>query len=796
MIDMPQIAVEIAFTRDPDDGTPLWQDVTDDVDWDQKIRISRRRSHELDEVAPGTLALTLFNEDGRYTADNAAGANYPNVKLNRMIRVRARWPGGPNRLASGQATASDASLFSGSQGSVTIDTNTFPPGQTSSIRWAASTLSNGTILRVGAKSTSSPTDQAFHVKPGDIWSFQCQARRDTVAATMALRVRWYDKAARQLGDTTGPAVTLTTAWQPIVYSPTVPAGAAWARLMLVSTTSSSGAAVIYTSAWQAERAAAPSRWMDPGRQHIRFTGFVDRWPLSWDNWHGRAQVTATDRQKLLSRATIRGALMEETLATGPIALYPLSEPQNASQAGNVAATSQPDMVIQSVGNGGALVFGKEGGPDDSATAFLTPIGSGAVGKFLAVPLLHTPLGGVAGISLAAWVRFTTDVTADQRILYVDDGSDTVHVRVNYQPSNNTLTVGVRHPSRDYVATAATPLGTGLHLVVVTLQFTAGTLAIRAYVDGDTVINTSGAATVTTWPSLKRLRAGGVPASALDPPQLMSGALAMVGAWRSVLTQTQASTLSNARDGFAGELSGARARRIAAWAGIPAISADTGSSMMDRHPNREQSPLAALKLIAVSEAGVLFVAGDDSVTLHGRGRRQLPGPPSIVLTADDCAGELGFTMDDQLLVNDVTVNRSGRTATRVIDQASIEESGGVYTGSIDTLLYTDTEALDRAAYTVATYGHPHPRAGQIVVDAHHLDMWPQLLGSEIGQRMRLSGLPPEASASTLELWCEGIQDEISDSTWRVTFDASPVRQMPLFILDDPAYGTLDNNYLGW
>ncbi|MFF3671683.1 LamG-like jellyroll fold domain-containing protein [Microtetraspora malaysiensis] len=795
MIDLPQIAVEIAFTRDPDDGSPLWQDATDDVDWDQKIRISRRRSHELDEVAPGTLSLTLYNEDGRYTAELPTSANYPNVKLNRMIRVRAHWPGGPNRLASGQACGSDASLFSGSQGSVTVDTSIFPPGQTSSIRWNAGTLSNGTILRVGAKSTSSPTDQAFHVRPGDVWSLQCQARRDTVAATVALRVRWYDKAGAQLGDTTSPAITLTTAWQALTYSPTVPAGAAWARLMLVSTASSSGAAIIYTSAWQAERAAAPSAWMDPGPQHVRFTGFVDRWPLLWDNWYGRAPITATDRQKLLSRATIRGALLEETLASKPIALYPLSEPQSATQAGNVAAVSQPDMVPQTVGTGGGLAFGAEGGPDDSTMVQLTPSGS-TNGMCLAVPLLYTPLGGGSGsISLAAWVRFASS-TVDQRILYADDGSDTVHVRISYQPSSSTMTVGVRHPVRDFVATGTVSLGTALRLVVATLQFTAGSLVIRAYVDGTSVINSSTPTTITAWPRLTRLRVGGVPSSALDPPQLMSGAVAMVGLWNSVLTQAQADTLSSARSGFAGELSGARARRIAVWAGIPSMSADSGASTLARHPSKEQSTLAALKLVALSEAGVLFVAGDDTVTMHGRGRRQQPGPPSIVLTADDCASDLGFTMDDQLLVNDVTVNRPEGVGARVIDQASIEDNEGVFTGSIDTLLFTDTEALDRAAYTVATYGHPQPRAGQIVVDAHHLDLWRQLLGSEIGQRIQLSGLPAEASAPTLDLWCEGIQDEISDSTWRFTFDASPVRQTPIFILDDPVYGTLDNNYLGW
>lgn len=799
---MPQVFCEIAFVKDPSDSSPLWTNVSAYVQWWNGVRISRRRSHELDEVQPGTLALALDNTDGRFTAGRAASPYYPNVKLNRRIRIRARWPGGVNLLLEGQAKGTDEGLFSGSQGTLLADGAVFPPGQTSSIRWTAGTLSSGTLLRLGVNSTASPTDEAYSVTAGTTYSIQCQARRDaSFAATLALRVRWYDKNGSMISDTTGSGVTLTTSWQAITYSPTAPANAEFARVVLVSTASTGGAVIIYTSAWQLEQAAAPTTWSDPGTEYIRFTGFIDRWPHAWTNGVlGVASITATDRMKLLNRDKIRGALNEQVLAAGPTFFYPLAEPEDSTAAGNLASTSQPDMQIQQAGSGGTLAFGEKGGPDDQTGVLLSPATT-SNGKLLAVPLLYTALGGGAGISLAAWVDFgASPVAVDQRIVYVDDGSDTVHARVNYDPTSNTLTVGVRTQVGSYESTTTSYNldDNALHLIVVTIQFNGvPQIVIKAYVDGVLAINTSTATSATAWPSLPRLRAGGLPGTALDPPQLMFGTIASVAGWNTILTATQITDMYAARDAFAGELSGARAARIAAWAGITKIAMDTGSSAMDRHPSAEHSPLAALKLVAKSEAGIFFIAGDDTATMHGRLRRQLPSAATITLTADQLDTNLAFVMDDALLLNDVTVSRSGQTSTRVIDQTSIIDNEGIYTGSIDTLLYTDVEALDRAAYTVSSYGYPQPRGGQISVEAHSLGtVWSQMLASEIGQRIQITSLPADAASSTLDLWCEGVQDQFTDERWRFTFDTSPVRSASVFILNDTTYGTLNNNYLGW
>lgn len=123
-----QIKCEIAFDTPPGSSSPVWTDVTA---WllahaAHAPRIRRGRQDEFADVQPGTLALTLDNSDGRFTAGRAASPYYPNVKRGRRIRLSAiyagttyyrfdgyvdRWPqqwiGSAAKYAEAQLTATD-----------------------------------------------------------------------------------------------------------------------------------------------------------------------------------------------------------------------------------------------------------------------------------------------------------------------------------------------------------------------------------------------------------------------------------------------------------------------------------------------------------------------------------------------------------------------------------------------------------------------------------------------------------------------------------------------------------------
>lgn len=89
---MPDVMVEIAF--DSDYSTPAadrtWTDVSAYLELKDRISITRGRTEYGSEVEPSKLTLTLDNTDGRFTAGNTSGANYPDVKIGRPIRVKAK----------------------------------------------------------------------------------------------------------------------------------------------------------------------------------------------------------------------------------------------------------------------------------------------------------------------------------------------------------------------------------------------------------------------------------------------------------------------------------------------------------------------------------------------------------------------------------------------------------------------------------------------------------------------------------------------------------------------------------
>lgn len=86
----PESFVDIAWTTDPLNNTPAWEDLTADV---RAASSSRGRSYEYDRVEAGTFNLTVSNRDSNYNPDNVSGDHYPNVKPTRRARWRATWAG-------------------------------------------------------------------------------------------------------------------------------------------------------------------------------------------------------------------------------------------------------------------------------------------------------------------------------------------------------------------------------------------------------------------------------------------------------------------------------------------------------------------------------------------------------------------------------------------------------------------------------------------------------------------------------------------------------------------------------
>lgn len=93
---MPDVVVEVAFNAgwSTPAASRTWTDVSTYVELAQGIDIGFGRSDELSTADANTLKVVLDNTSGRFTPEYASGANYPNVKLGRPIRVKSTRVGG------------------------------------------------------------------------------------------------------------------------------------------------------------------------------------------------------------------------------------------------------------------------------------------------------------------------------------------------------------------------------------------------------------------------------------------------------------------------------------------------------------------------------------------------------------------------------------------------------------------------------------------------------------------------------------------------------------------------------
>lgn len=88
-VGLPEYRVEIAFDSGyfTPEGDRTWTDVSEWVNGEEQIQITRGRQDERSTPEPGRLSLTLDNTDGRFTPEREASPYYPNVRKGRPIRV-------------------------------------------------------------------------------------------------------------------------------------------------------------------------------------------------------------------------------------------------------------------------------------------------------------------------------------------------------------------------------------------------------------------------------------------------------------------------------------------------------------------------------------------------------------------------------------------------------------------------------------------------------------------------------------------------------------------------------------
>lgn len=252
---------------------------------------------------------------------------------------------------------------------------------------------------------------------------------------------------------------------------------------------------------------------------------------------------------------------------------------------------------------------------------------------------------------------------------------------------------------------------------------------------------------------------------------------------------------------AGQLSGARINALLDLADYPASqrAIDTGNSTLQADPASNRSLLEAIQTVESSEFGGFFFQKTGTATFFSRNTLSIKADETPYVFSDDGTGigysSIDFAYDDQLIVNDVTVQALGGVAQNVQNAASIS-TYFIHSGQRSGILVqSDEEAYNQAVMLLNARKDAILRIDSMTLNlfdtnASANDRITAGLAMEIFDLLNITKLMPGGSVVTRELFCQGVAHEITPKVWNTTiYTSEPLIQA--FILDSATQGTLDN-----
>ncbi|MGW3437048.1 hypothetical protein ACWDB3_07690 [Streptomyces bacillaris] len=248
----------------------------------------------------------------------------------------------------------------------------------------------------------------------------------------------------------------------------------------------------------------------------------------------------------------------------------------------------------------------------------------------------------------------------------------------------------------------------------------------------------------------------------------------------------AAAVHRAFRGFPGEPAGDRMIRLSVEHGMLMSVAGTLAAQTRLGIQRPERYLEALGTAARSDAGLLFERRDDRELVY-RARSTLYAQDPV-LTLNFANGVISEpfrpTDDDKDTENDIAVTRQGgATSPRAVlatGRMSVQDPpAGVgrydrdYTLSLEADEQTVPHAYwrlhlgthDGLRYTRITLDLGNPRVQALVDDIYRAD---------VGDVLRLTGLPREYGPDDVDLIIRGYTEEIGADRWTITFNCAPGR----------------------
>jgi hypothetical protein len=151
-------------------------------------------------------------------------------------------------------------------------------------------------------------------------------------------------------------------------------------------------------------------------------------------------------------------------------------------------------------------------------------------------------------------------------------------------------------------------------------------------------------------------------------------------------------------------------------------------------------------------------------------------------------------DDTLMINNPQVKMlSTGVVTQLIDPVS-KALHGVKSRSFDTILASTADALSYATYLLAFYSNGGSRCDQVHLEGLLMQDWANVLNIDIWRMLRITGLPSSEQVTTLDLYIEGFELNITPDSWGITFDTS--MSIPFCVLNDSSRGVCGASVVAW
>lgn len=361
------------------------------------------------------------------------------------------------------------------------------------------------------------------------------------------------------------------------------------------------------------------------------------------------------------------------------------------------------------------------------------------------------------------------------------------------------------PSATLTGTTPVPINAWTHLAVVVNGAGVSPTGTRLYVNGQLVASDPSTPTLnpvdlwlvggitdyTTFPSwapfdgriayaafYDNLAAGGV-GTALAASRIADHA--------TLLTGTE-----SASDRFA---------RLCTNAGIPSALWVTPPSSVEvgTQDTDGRTLLDAINAITAVDGGDVF-ADPDGILTYSSAAARYNRPVELVLDSTTMVlVGTELTVDDSLLVNDVTYTGNDGVPARAFSASSIASfDKRTVTQDIPTVDWTASYVA--AAWVLTHRATPGQRSSGIAINVQAFKdaggSIPALLSLDVGSRIQVASIADGlATVSVMDLFVEGIKDRFGKGGWVRTLMTSPVGLYgSIFTLDDPVHGVLDGSQI--